>query len=147
MYRVFAAKGGLEKSAPTPRDLKILVNQIGTLHRVWQDEFPLSHLACYVLLQRDGEDVHGALLSEGGSDLPRQIIGDQWREVIAALHFGVPPQEARQLLLRGPIETALANGDGDALSRHLSTHPTGFWAVLEDFAPAGGPRLEFSGRG
>ena len=137
VYRAFAAKGGLEKSAPTPRDLKILVNQIGTLHRVWQDEFPLSHLACYVLLQRDGEDVHDALLSEDGLDLPRRIIGDQWREVIAALHFGVPLREARQLLLRGPIEAALANGDGDALSHHASTHPTGFWAVLEDSAPAG----------
>ena len=54
VYRAFAAKGGLETSAPTPRDLKIFVNQIGALHRERQDEFPLAHLACYVLLQKDG---------------------------------------------------------------------------------------------
>ena len=48
VYRAFAANGGLEASAPTPRGLKTFVNQIGALHREWQDEFPLSHLACYV---------------------------------------------------------------------------------------------------
>ena len=137
VYRAFAAKGGLEKSAPTPRDLKIFVNQIGTLHRVRQDEFALSHLACYVLLQRDGTNVRNALLSEKDLPFPMRIIGKEWREIIAALHFGVPAQEARQLLLRDPIQVALANGDGDSLSRLASTHPTGFWAVLEDSVPAG----------
>ena len=137
VYRAFAAKGGLETSAPTPRDLKIFVNQIGTLHRAWQNEFPLSYLACYVLLQKDGGNLRDALLSEADLDFPRRIIGNQWKEIIAALHFGVPTQEASQLLLRGPIQVALANGDGNSLSRLASTHPTGFWAVLEDSVPAG----------
>ena len=57
VYRAFATNGGLETSAPTPRGLKTFVNQIGALHREWQDEFPLSHLACYVLFQGDGKDV------------------------------------------------------------------------------------------
>ena len=63
VYRAFAAIGGLERSAPTPRQLKMFVNQIGALHREWQDQFPLSHLACYVLFQKDQKDVREALLS------------------------------------------------------------------------------------
>ena len=63
VYRAFAARGGLERSAPTPRQLKMFVNQIGALHREWQDQFPLSHLACYVLFQTDQKDVREALLS------------------------------------------------------------------------------------
>ena len=44
---------------------------------------------------------------------------------------------ARQLLLRIPIQTALAEGDGKALSDLESTHGAGFWSVLEDTVPAG----------
>ena len=144
VYRAFAAKGGLEESAPTPRDLKIFVNQIGTLHRVWQEEFPLSHLACYVLLQRDDTNMRNALLSENDLAFPRRIIGNGWREIIAALHFGVPAQEARQLLLRDPIQVALANGDGNSLSRLAVAHPAGFWTVLEDSVPGRLAGLECS---
>ena len=137
VYRVFAANGGLEKSAPTPRDLKTFVNQIGALHREWQDEFPLSHLACYVLFQRDCDDVREALLSNADFELLRRNIGQEWRGIVAALHFGVSVEEARQLLLRGPIQAALANGDGKALSELESAHRAGFWSVLEDTVPAG----------
>ena len=132
VYRAFATVGELEKSAPTPRDLKIFVNQIGTLHRIWQEDFPLAHFACYVLLQKTEQDIPGALLASSDLSLARRIIGSQWREVVAALHFGVPTSEARELLLRSPIESALANGDARSLSELEATHPAGFWAVLED---------------
>ena len=137
VYRAFFAKGRFEATTPTPRDLKIFVNQIGTLHRTWQDEFPLSHLACYVLIQKDPVDVLSALLSETDLELPKRIIGNNWRDIIAALHFGVETQEARQLLLRRPIEVALANGDGANLVQIAVAHPSGFWSVFEDFVPAG----------
>ncbi len=137
VFRAFAAKDGPDTSAPTPRDLKTFVNQIGALHREWQDKFPLSYLACYVLFQRDCKDVREALLSNAGFELPSRIIGQEWRGVIAAFHFGVPVEQARQLLLRGPIQTALSRGDGKALSDLESVHRAGFWSVLEDTVPAG----------
>ena len=137
VYRAFAVKGGLETSAPTPRDLKIFVNQIGALHREWQDEFPLSYLACYVLLQKDDENVHSSLLSTEEMPFLSQNIGKQWREVIGALHFGVSPEEARQILLRGPIQATISSGDGEVLSELALAHTVGFWAVLEDSVPAG----------
>ena len=137
VYRAFAAEGGLESSAPTPRDLKIFVNQIGVLHREWQDEFPLSYLACYVLFQKDCKNVREALLANKDFELLSRNIGQEWRGIIAALHFGVSIEEARQLLLRGPIQGALANGDGKTLSNLESTHDAGFWSVLEDTVPTG----------
>ena len=137
VYRAFAAKGGLERSAPTPRDLKIFVNQIGVLHREWQDEFPLSYLACYVLFQKDCKNVREALLSNEEVELLSRNIGQDWQGNIAALHFGVAIEEARQLLLRGPIQVALANGDGKTLSDLESAHDSGFWSVLEDTVPTG----------
>ena len=137
VFRSFAITRGLETSAPTPRDVKTFVNQIGTLHRARQDEFPLSHLACYVLLQKDGKNLHDALLAEADLETPSRIIGKQWREIIAALHFGVDTLEARQLLLRRPIEVALADGDGTTLSKLALAHSSGFWTVLEDSVPAG----------
>ena len=139
VYRAFALKRGLDTSAPTPRDLKIFVNQIGALHREWQDDFPLSHLACYALLLKDQEDVRSALLSPEEMKVPSRIIGEDWRETIAAFHFGVPSHEARQLLLRTPIESALTSGDGAALAELAMSHPAGFLTVLEDSVPAGAP--------
>ena len=137
VYRAYAIKGGLESSAPTPRDLKIFVNQIGALHRQRQHEFLLSELSCYVLLKRDDADVRTVLLCEEDSEFPRRLIGSHWRETIAAMHFGVPVGEARQLLLRGPIESALDAGDWKRLLDIESTHSDGFWTVLEDAVPAG----------
>ena len=67
---------------------------------------------------------------------PKRIIGDEWRGIIAALHFGVPVEEARQLLLRDPIQVALAKGDGKTLSELESIHHDGFWSVLEDIVSA-----------
>ena len=128
VYRAFAAKGGLETSAPTPRSLKNFVNQIGALHREWQDQFPLSYLACYVLFQKDCKDVRKALLSNDDFELLSRNIGQDWRGIVAAFHFNVPIEKARQLLLRGPIEFALANSDGKTLSDLESAHLQDFWS-------------------
>ena len=132
IYRAYAIKRGLETAAPTPRDLKVFVNQIGTLHRERQDEFPLSRLACYVLIQQDSTNIHDALLKPDALKPATQVIGERWRDTIAAIHFGVPAHDARQLLLRTPIENAISNTDGTRLSDIESIHPDGFWSVLED---------------
>ena len=131
-------KAGLSNQLLLRETSRFSSTQIGSLHRDRKDEFLLAHLACYVLLQKDCKDVQAALLAATGMAFPRRIIGDHWRDVIAALHFGVATQEARQLLLRGPIQASLAKGDAASLSELASTHPDGFWTVLEDSVPAGG---------
>ena len=137
IYRTYGINGGLDKSPPKPRDLKIFANQIGALHRERQHDFELSHYACYVLLMKDVKNLHKDLISKIDQNLATRIIGDHWRDVIAAIHFGVDEDEARQLLLRGPIETALAESDGQTLADLRTAHPEGFWAVLDDCVPTG----------
>ena len=143
VYRAFGISGGLDKSPPTPRDLKIFANQIGALHRERQPDFALSDYACYVLFKKGVSDVHEALLkgdvstSDDKYKLPGRIIGDHWRERIGAIHFGVTDEEARELLLRRRIESALAEGDGRILSDLAQDQPRGFWPVLEDSVPGG----------
>ena len=90
-----------------------------------------------MLLKNDVEDLYQVLLSESDYKLPLRLIGDNWREVIAAIHFGVTKEAARELLLRGRIETALADGEGTTLSDLASDQPRGFWAVLDDSVPRG----------
>ena len=41
----------------TPRELKLYVNQIGVIHRQWQHQFPLDHIAYYVALCRKCADI------------------------------------------------------------------------------------------
>ena len=134
--KLFLPREGLRGQHTPLVTLKIFVNQVGALHRVWQDEFPLSHLACYVLLQKSDESVLSRLLSIQDLTFPKRIIGDEWRGIIAALHFGVPVKEALQLLLRDPIRAALTDGDGKTLSDLESVHHDEFWSVLEDTVSA-----------
>ena len=140
VYRALALHRGHEVQ-PTPRDLRLFVNAIGALHRQWQDSEGLSlpALACFALLDRDG--VESALLAPTPSEealFAERVIGDHWRDALVVLRFGAPLAEARVMLLRDPITTALDEGDGAALRELEATHGEGFWAVFEDSAPAGG---------
>ena len=137
IYRAYGVNGGVDKSTPTPRALKIFANQIGALHRERQHEFSLSDYACYVLLKKNVENVHDVLLSEDDDRLMRRFMENQWKETIAAIHFGVSVGEGRQLLLKGRIETALVHGGGSILSNLAAENPEGFWAVLDASVPRG----------
>ena len=139
VYRAFALRRGHDVE-PTPRDLRLFVNAIGALHRQWQDQEGLTvpALACFALLGRDG--VEGALRTptpNPHATLAERVIGGSWRDALVVLHFGAPLAEARVMLLRDPITSALDEGDGAALRDLEATHGEGFWAVFEDSAPTG----------
>lgn len=130
IYRLVAVDRHAQ-SAPTPRELKMIVNQLGALHRQRQDSIPLVDMAYYVLLRRRNCDVVKGLRSD---DLPaldrRGLLSADARDNLAALAFGVPREKARQFLLRPEILAALEAGDGGALQaqqRHV-----GFDEVLEE---------------
>jgi hypothetical protein len=118
-------------NAPTPRELKIIVNQIGAIHRQRQHTVPLAHIAYYVMLRRGGHDVICELRA---NTLPQEsdagLLGKDARDSLAAMAFGVAPDKARQFLLEPPIVEALANGDADGLSKLKDA--VGFDEVLED---------------
>ena len=138
IYRLFALQRTREGSSPTPRDLKLYVNDIGALHRQRQDEFPLSHLAYYAALRRSPTEVAQGLL-DGKVPTPElaPLLGQGARDNLAALAFNVNVQLGRQLLLRDPIQNALTQGDSDRLQSLAQNNPEAFWQVLETAAAEG----------
>jgi hypothetical protein len=138
VYRAFALHRGHDVQ-PTPRDLRLFVNSIGALHRQWQDREGLTvpALACFALLGRDGVERALRAPTPNVDTLAERVIGDSWRDALVVLHFSAPLAEARVMLLRDPITSALDEGDGAALRRLEATHAEGFWAVFEDSAPTG----------
>lgn len=134
VYHVYSAFRADTSGAPTPRDLKQFINQIGSLHQLRGDDFPLNDIGYYVALQLASKDVVSHLLKD---DVPgprfQGLVSDTVTDSLAALHFGVPVDQARQLLLRGPIESALKSGDGKKLATLKNV--VGFQSVLQQINP------------
>ena len=146
IYRVFKHQIAGESGSPTPRELKLFVNQIGALHRQWQHEFPIGHLAYYSALQRDYRmhaDIRDELIS---GSIPPQFLaaaltGDL-RGNVAGLLFNVKAKIGKQLLLGSPIHSALTEKKADVLRQLEATHEAGFWVVLDEVV---GPGLREAG--
>jgi len=122
VYELFRTARLAVSSHPTPRDLKLFVNQLGAVHRLWQDEFPLVQMAYFAFLVREGTDIpsqitRGLIPSE--AVLP--ILGDSPQDNITAMAFNVPVGLARQLRLVDPMTRALQKGDAQSLSALMAT--------------------------
>lgn len=123
--------------APTVRELKLFVNQIGALHRQWaqggeraKDEFLLSHIAYFALIREATQDVAGMLL--GGRVPERQykgMFGEEISRSLASLSFNVERDKGYQMLLSAPIRNALADENTHVLGSLAKVD--GFWEVLE----------------
>jgi hypothetical protein len=122
--------GMVAREAPTPRQLKQFVNQVGVIRRQ-RGDISLVHMAYYTLLKRDGKDIPAQLIAES---LPHKKLAYVFEghagEDLAALHFGAAQDLAQQLLLRPALEGAFATGDAETVAQ-LSER-AGFVDVLED---------------
>ena len=122
-------------AAPTPRQLKLFVNQIGTVHCQWQHQFPLLHVAYYILLtslmgpQELVDSVRDGNLPAANVQ-PILGSGDDVRACLAALTFNVAPEIALQILLPAQIKNALATGSVEDFAN--LAHRAGFWEFLEN---------------
>lgn len=135
VYRLFALFRSKDRQSPTPRNLKLYVNQLGAIHRQWEHAFPLPHVAYYVLLRRDEQNIpEGLLLRKLPGPDVAGLLGEGVRDDLAALTFGVDVRLARQLLLQDPIAEALSQADVEGLKK-LAQYPGGFWEVLEHAIP------------
>jgi hypothetical protein len=140
IYRVFNLYRVSDSRDPTLRELKLYVNQIGAIHRQWQDALAIGPVAYYVSLRRSLDQaalrvglVQGSLnrLSEVSSLFGPEI---DLRGILAALVFNVSPRLATQCLLAGPIYDNLTKNQSKELKHLAQTHEDGFWAVLEEVA-------------
>lgn len=114
------------KRPPSPRELKLILNDIGTLVRQHGRQFELSVLATYVVLRRSGLSVDDIRLRLQTGKAPNSnqlgVIGSNGPGALACLVFGTHnEQKALELLLRDPLILALAEGDNEKLLTLVQT--------------------------
>ncbi len=131
IYRLYRRIAAPADKPVTPRELKAFVNDVGVLHRQWQDEIGLVVMACFVL-NKDKIDAHSDTLTnpEFLDSGVMAILGDsEWPRDFAALHFNVARESGVQVLIGRQVESGLTQGSLDELLR-LSQVP-GFEAVCQ----------------
>lgn len=132
IYRVYEEWRSSQAMPPTPRELKLYVNQIGSVHRQWQHEFPIAHVAYYVLLSKQSDSLIEQLKA---SDFPPANIQRLFKEDVipslAGLTFNVPANKGMELLLSDPIHNCLTKGTGAELNQLRENYKDGFWAITE----------------
>jgi hypothetical protein len=132
IYQVYRLIQGKDRQAITPRELKLYVNQIGAIHRQWQHEFPLDHVAYYTILCRKREDIRNKLIDGKIPDETiKSVLSTDAVANLAGLHFNVKAILGQQFLLSNDIATALQNGDDTRLKKLEEIHVNRFWTVLE----------------
>ncbi|HSS19290.1 MAG TPA: P-loop NTPase fold protein [Pyrinomonadaceae bacterium] len=135
VYRVFRLKSLDSGRSPTPRDIKVFVNKVGSIHRQREDEIGLPLQALYVLLSNQYPTLEEMLRTGADHQLLGQIhlglVGSEWRKYLAAIHYNAPVEKAFQLLLGAQVEAALISGNADRLEDLQGIH--GVTEVIEEF--------------
>ena len=138
LYRVFESKRACRHRPPTPREIKLFINQVGSYHRIWQDKIPLPVQALYVLevsKQIEKKGVEAVLLNK--NELIKDIeplLKEEARlqEYLAALHFNVDPDEAMEVLIGEEVREALRSGGSVELKKlQEKVDRSAFITVLE----------------
>jgi len=116
---------------PTPRQIKIFINQIGTLHRQWVDKIPLAQMAYFICLQNNKEKIQKILLNGEMPDKEIQFyLGEEILENLSSMWFNVDQKIAFQTLLQAPIESLIINRNFVELSNLASAHGNIFWVIF-----------------
>ena len=135
IYRVFDHCRAQEGDPPTPRELKLFVNQVGAIHRQWKHEFPMSHVAFFVLARKKHPKIVDALRQdEFLSDADRRLLGEDLINSLAGLAFNVKATKGLELLLADSVAKALKSSVPQDLTKIAERNGDGFWAVLEAVA-------------
>ncbi len=132
VYRIFRLKKFKNTSIPTPREIKIFINRIGTIYRIWHNEIPLNHIALYVAIESDGH-IDIDILQNGDTiadSLSSELIGIDYRESLAAIYFNVPKDNALHILLGTKLENAITTKNREQI-KDMSSE-LGFDKVLEE---------------
>lgn len=118
--RIYGTLHG-EALPPTPRAIKLFLNETGAVYQTAGGSIPVAHAALSVAV-----NLADALWTPTAS-LPEQerlqpFLGAGWRVDLAALYFKMPKEKARQVLYGEAVEQALTEGDGEKL-RSLAAIP------------------------
>ncbi|WP_164857123.1 P-loop NTPase fold protein [Sphingomonas crocodyli] len=111
----------------TPRALNVTVNEAATLWLQWSREVTFVAIAYFVIF-RDAiaKNVEQAVM-EPAIDL--SDLDPNWRSGVAALHYGVPPEVAIQILMEPRLLDAMSGRSPDQFKRQAAL--PGFKEVLQ----------------
>ena len=137
VYKVFNVCHEKYGRIPTPRELKLYVNQIGAIHSQWKDQFPLGQIGYFTILRWVKFDLAPALLA---GKLPEDGISDllktersQLAANLAGMNFNVSARQGVELLLGDTVVAALTSNNSDKLVEIERTHGLGFWNFMDSY--------------
>ncbi|WP_161596286.1 P-loop NTPase fold protein [Rhodanobacter glycinis] len=114
----------------TPRRINSILNTIAVTWRQWKmEDVSFVSVAYYCVFQRRIDD--GLMMQIATPQASIDQHDANWQRSIAALHFGVPPKVAYQVLLEGPIRAALASEKKGELGKLMES--PGFDPVFRRF--------------
>jgi hypothetical protein len=119
---------------PTPRELIVIVNDIGALVRTYNTKYQLSTLATFVMLRRRGESIdkiRTTLTTHQPLEWLKQYEAGTWRieQELRGLVVGTPmPGTSRELELQREFFNALRDASRPVLEDFITTED--FWAWL-----------------
>jgi len=130
VVRLYALKHATEIF--TPRNITSFVNAVGSIHRQWRlDEIALINQAQYVLAAEDNIDVMSILNSAAtASWSPEELVGSNWQESLAAIHFNVPPRDVAHVFMPPVIIDGLISADAAKFANFARIR--GFGAILSE---------------
>jgi len=131
IYRIFRLKGTPKDRPITPRDIKLFINNLGALHRQWEDLIPLPSQALYILYKNKIESQENSLTKDDFLE-PRilALIGQSdLQKHLASIHFNVEQEKAIQVLIGKQVEEAIVKGEPKDLKRYQKV--IGFLEVCE----------------
>lgn len=116
IYGILRTKG----EPPTPREIKLFVNNVGSTYQTAGGAVPLTHAGLYVALCT--HELSWPLIKSIPSqeELEPYLVEGDWRENLASLFFKMPKEKARQVLYGDELEKSLSDGQGDSLKGLIS---------------------------
>lgn len=140
MFRIQALPT-YQRGMPTPREMKLFVNRVVALAQQHHPKVPLPEIALYAALEMSDTSLLDNLAEGEFQNL--KLLGsflqyDHWRQNLAAIHFGVPIENAAEVLYVPRIRQILKEGNATAM-RELLADPAARQCCeshLLDTAPA-----------
>lgn len=123
--------------SPTPREIKMYINQIGFLYPLNKQYISLASVCYYIVLKylysKSSDEIKDGLVAGSIPDQSMELYQykQELTSELSSLIFMIPKEKALQLLLQKPIQKGLDN-DGDYLMKLKNKHKQVFYTVLEN---------------
>lgn len=116
---------------PTPRRIKVFINNVGALYRQWFDQIPLQDLAFYLLAEEKiKKNIKAFIADEDVKPFEKFHLSSNWKESLIAVHYNVEVKKAPEVLIDNILNEAFSKGDSKDLEDYQDLQ--GFYTVVEN---------------